>query len=215
MKRLLTEKDVRSAAKEGRHHLRLERDTVVTPGAVDAARQLGVVIVQSEVEYVHLAGLSRREGKRGPVIAVGSDHAGFGLKKRVKEFLEAEGYDVLDVGVFSEQSADYPDMALLVAQHVSRRRAWRGIVVDGAGIGSAIVANKLPGVRAAPCHSVETARSSREHNNANVLALGARITSEADALEILRVWLGTEFAGGRHLRRVKKIDSIERRYLRA
>ncbi|MCR4437542.1 MAG: ribose 5-phosphate isomerase B [bacterium] len=148
------------------------------------------------------------------MISLGSDHAGFRLKEFLKTFLAGEGYQVVDRGAFDETPVDYPDIALQVAQDVARRRTVRGIVIDGAGIGSAIVANKLPGIRAATCASVEAARNSREHNDANILALGSRMVDQETAAQIVRVWLTTDFGGGRHERRIKKVEKIERRYLR-
>ncbi len=214
MAKVFTEKDARNAAKQGQVRLELEKGTVVTPGAVDAARELGLVFAGPGLRYGRLSQPPAKTSEGKKTIALGSDHAGFALKEYLKAFLASEGYSVLDKGVYSEESADYPDVAVQVAEEVSRRRAWRGIVVDAAGIGSAIVANKLPGVRAASCHNVEVARSSREHNDANVLALGARSMSETAAAEIVRAWLAAEIAGGRHQRRLDKIAKIERRFLR-
>jgi ribose 5-phosphate isomerase B len=144
------------------------------------------------------------------VIALGADHAGFPLKEDVKAWLAARGHQVLDFGTDSAQSVDYPDYALPVADAVSRGAAARGVLVCGTGIGMAMAANKVPGVRAAVCADPQTARLSREHNDANVLALGGRLTGRAAALEIVETWLTTDFAGGRHTRRVEKIAALER-----
>jgi len=144
------------------------------------------------------------------VVALGSDHAGFELKQSLKRHLEEWGYDVHDLGTDSPRPVDYPDFAAAVAREVAAEKAWRGIIADAVGIGSAMAANKMPGVRAALCYDQATARSSREHNDANVLTLGARMTSPEVAREIVAVWLGTEFAGGRHQRRVEKISALER-----
>ncbi|RMD87865.1 MAG: ribose 5-phosphate isomerase B, partial [Calditrichaeota bacterium] len=128
------------------------------------------------------------------------------------KFLIDEGYEVEDVGTFSTESVDYPDFAHQVAQKVARGEGWRGVIVDGAGVGSAMVANKVPGIRAASCQDVYTARNSRQHNDANILTLGSRVLGVDVAKEILLVWLQTDFGGGRHKRRVDKIIEIEKRY---
>jgi ribose 5-phosphate isomerase B len=150
---------------------------------------------------------------RGP-IAIGSDHAGFSLKESLKAYLAELGYGVVDCGAAGTEPVDYPDFALAVAELVAHQRAERGIVVDGAGIGSSVAANKVPGVRAALCHDQATAANSREHNDANVLTLGAGLIGATLARQIVRTFLETRFAGGRHARRVDKITEIERRYLR-
>jgi ribose 5-phosphate isomerase B len=150
---------------------------------------------------------------RGP-IALGSDHAGFSLKEDLKAYLAELGYAVVDCGASGTEPVDYPDFALAVGELVAGRRAERGILIDGAGIGSSVAANKVPGVRAALCYDLATAVNSREHNDANVLTLGAGQIGTALARQIVRAWLETRFAGGRHARRVGKILEIERRYLR-
>jgi ribose 5-phosphate isomerase B len=147
------------------------------------------------------------------VIALGADHAGWELKEALKAWLIESGHQVLDFGTHSPESVDYPDYALLVADAVASGKAERGLLVCGTGIGMAMTANKVPGVRAAPCTDAFTARMSREHNDANVLALGGRLMDRDLGLEILRLWLGAEFAGGRHERRVAKIADLERRHL--
>ena len=143
-------------------------------------------------------------------IALGADHAGFELKQKIKTVLQQQGFQVDDRGTLSTDSVDYPDFARAVGEEVARRQADRGILVCGSGIGMAMAANKVPGVRAANVTSEYEAQMSREHNDANVLALGARILDEATALKIVDRWLQTEFAGGRHQRRVDKIAEIER-----
>lgn len=144
-------------------------------------------------------------------IALGADHGGFSLKENLKTFLLKQGYKVDDCGTYSPDSVDYPDFAYAVAKKVSEGDAWRGIIIDGAGIGSCMVANKVPGVRAAMCYDHATALNSREHNNANVLTLGAGLIFPTLARQIVLTWLNTIFAGGRHARRVDKITTIERR----
>lgn len=153
-------------------------------------------------------------GARVPLadVAVGADHGGFHLKQRIAADLREHGFTVHDCGTESPDSVDYPDYALAVAKLVAQGGCRWGIVVDGAGIGSAITANKVPGVRAATCWDVSSARNSREHNHANVLALGAGLLGESLSLQIVQAWLSTGWGGGRHARRVAKITDIERRY---
>lgn len=143
-------------------------------------------------------------------IALGSDHAGFLLKEAVKGFLVEEGHEVLDVGTDSEEPVDYPSYSAAAARAVVEGRAERAIVFGGSGQGEQIAANKVHGVRAALCLDPFTARLSREHNDANVLAMGGRIVAPSLAKEILRMWLTTPFEGGRHARRIEQIAEIER-----
>ena len=145
-------------------------------------------------------------------IVLGSDHGGYDLKEALKKFLKEEGHICHDYGTYSKDSCDYPDLAFLVAQAVSRGEFEVGIVVDGAGIGSAMAANKVPGVRAAVCNDIYTARNSREHNHANVLTLGSMVVGGGKAKEIVKAWLATAWASGRHERRVNMIMDIEKKY---
>lgn len=143
-------------------------------------------------------------------IAIGSDHAGYRLKEHFKEVLKADGHTVDDLGTHSEEPVDYPPICAAVARAVAGGRAERGIVLGGSGQGEQMSANKVRGVRAAVCNDLYTARKSREHNDANVLAMGGRVVGEALADEVLRLWLATKFEGGRHERRVEQIGEIER-----
>ena len=143
-------------------------------------------------------------------VALGADHAGWELKEALKAWLMDAGCQVLDFGTHGPDSVDYPDYALQVAEAVTVGKVERGVLVCGTGIGMTIAANKVPGIRAALCGDVFTARMSREHNDANVLALAGRLTGRETGLEILRAWLDTPFAGGRHARRVDKIGEMER-----
>ena len=151
----------------------------------------------------------------GDKIAIGADHGGFPIKEKIGFKLKEAGYEVLDCGTDSHEAVDYPDFAHAVAREVASGACRYGIVVDGAGIGSAMVANKVPGVRAALCYDLSTARNSREHNHANVLTLGAGLIGEALAWQIVEEWLSVEWGGDRHARRVAKIDDIERQYSKA
>jgi ribose 5-phosphate isomerase B len=143
------------------------------------------------------------------VIALGADHAGFRLKEHLKHWMTHHGHTVIDVGTHDEASVDYPDYAAAVGDEVVSGRAHRGVLVCGTGIGISIAANKIPGVRAAVCAEPYAARLCREHNDANVLALGARIVAPDAAVRVLETWLGAVFEGGRHQRRLDKVTALE------
>jgi ribose 5-phosphate isomerase B len=144
-------------------------------------------------------------------IALGADHAGVALKHEVKRLLDSLGIGYDDCGTFTDESVDYPDVAAEVAYRVADGRNHRGILICGTGIGMAMAANKIAGVRAAPVTDLDSARLSREHNDANVLALGARILPTERALEIVRTFVDTPFLGGRHERRIRKIEALEQK----
>lgn len=159
--------------------------------------------------------IPRPNAKEGQVIktrriAIAADHGGYALKENLKPYLQKQGYQVDDCGTHSTEPVDYPDFAYAVAKKISDGEAWRGIIIDGAGIGSCMVANKVPGVRAAMCYDHASALNSREHNNANVLTLGAGMIEPVMARQIVLTWLNTNFGGGRHARRVDKIMNIEK-----
>ncbi len=171
------------------------------------------VVATTEPEETAGSEQSFREPEK-EAVAIGADHGGYPLKERIGFMLREQGYDLHDCGTHSPESVDYPDFAHAVARLVADGTCRWGIIVDGAGIGSAMVANKVPGVRAALCYDVSSARNSREHNHANVLTLGAGLIGNNLALQIVEAWLATDWAPGRHARRVEKIAEIERTYLR-
>ncbi|MCX5679509.1 MAG: ribose 5-phosphate isomerase B [Candidatus Omnitrophica bacterium] len=142
-------------------------------------------------------------------IVIGSDHGGYELKSKLIEFLKNSKYDAADIGTHSKDSCDYPLIGFEVARAVSVGRADRGVLICRTGIGMAIIANKVPGIRAGVCYSVKMAKSSREHNDCNVLVLAADYTEERLAKKILKIWLNTNSLGDRHARRVKQIDKLE------
>ncbi|MHA1973813.1 MAG: ribose 5-phosphate isomerase B [Candidatus Hodarchaeales archaeon] len=148
-------------------------------------------------------------------IIIGSDHGGFKLKGELIKYLRGLGYEVADYGCYSPDPVDYPDIALIVAQTVAVSLETKGILIDGTGVASAIVANKIANIRATPCTDEFTAHSAREHNDANILTLGARVIGGGLAQTIVKEWLNTPFAGGRHERRVNKIRDIEARFCRS
>ena len=200
---VLTARDLESVTDGG--EVTVAPGTLITPLARDEAdrRRISIRVVEPPAE----------KGKSvGRVVAIGADHGGYELKEQLKNFLRDWGYMVLDQGTDSTASVDYPDFAEAVANAVVRGEAWCGIIVDTVGIGSSIAANKVPGARAALCYDRATARNSREHNDANILSLGARMTPPEVAREILAVWLETPFAGGRHQRRIDKIIAIEQKH---
>jgi ribose 5-phosphate isomerase B len=143
-------------------------------------------------------------------VAIGSDHGGFEAKEIIQDYLRTIGYRVTDVGTFSKDSVDYPDFAHKVAKKVASGECERGIMIDGAGIGSSMVCNKVKGIRAALCYNLKTIINSREHNNANVLTLGGPLHTPDELREMVKLWLETSFAGGRHWKRVNKVMAVER-----
>lgn len=182
--------------------LAISDDTLITPLARQAAQERRITL---ESAAPPPAAPGKSGGQR---VAIGADHGGYELKEALKAILAAD-YEVIDVGTHSKTPVDYPDIAVGVARLVAAGDAWRGIILDGAGIGSCMAANKIAGVRAAMCYDQATAVNSREHNNANVLTLGAGLIGPNLAQQIVRTWLGTEFGGGRHATRVAKIDALD------
>lgn len=199
-KQVITELEVRSTA--AGDTLKIDEDAILTPLAQDLTRERGL-----QIERVR-----RRSAARKMRIALGADHGGYEMKEDVKRVLADLGHDFQDFGTHSTEAVDYPDYAHLVARAVASQTCNVGIVIDGAGIGSCMVANKVPGVRAAMCYDEASARNSREHNGANVLTLGGKMISSERMREIVRAWLATELTEDRHRRRVEKISAIEREY---
>ncbi len=213
MKKLITESDIMKFAKEGGSVLPLGPDEIVTPGALDRIKYLGIkIITKEEAEKITGKDPGIIKSLISKSAAIGSDHTGFKLKNVIAKILTDKGFKVTDVGTFDEKSCDYPDFAFAVAKKVKERNVDWGIIIDATGIPSAITANKLRGIRAATCYNEFSARSAREHNNANVLVMGAKAIGEETAKSILEVWLATNFGGGRHQKRLDKITQIENRY---
>lgn len=213
---LITEHEIMAAHREGRG-IFIAPDAVVTPSARDAMNRYNVKpeLFADEAAVVQQikATVSSKVGGPGAQeqVAIGADHGGFEMKEMLIKFLQEEaGMTCYDVGTFSTDSVDYPDFAAKVANAVATGRCAQGIVVDGAGIGSAMVANKVNGVRAAHCSNVVEAKNAREHNDANVLTLGGRVIGDLLAQAISAVFLKTDFEGGRHQGRVDKIINLER-----
>ena len=199
-KRVITEHEIRASV--AGDTLRIDESAMLTPLAQDLVRERGI-----EIERVR-----RRSSGERKRIALGADHGGFEMKEEIKRLLADLGHDHQDFGTHSSEAVDYPDYAHVVARAVASRTCDLGIIVDGAGIGSCIVANKVPGVRAAMCYDEASSRNSREHNGANVLTLGGKTISTDRMREIVRAWLASDLAEDRHRRRVEKINAIERQY---
>src|SRR5687768_1344523 len=202
-KSVITEDDVRGL--EPGAVLRIGEGVRLTPLAAD-------IVSERRIEIVRRA--SRRGSKASKLVAVGADHGGFKMKEELKVLLNELGHRVQDFGTDSESAVDYPDFAHAVARAVADRAADVGIIVDGAGVGSAMTANKVPAIRAAACYSVAVARNSREHNDANVLTLGSKTITNGEMREIVTAWLSSEITEDRHRKRVAKIDAIQRQYQR-
>lgn len=200
-KLLITEDDLRGLANGSR--VRISQNAKLTPLANDIVRDKNIVLMRKA---------SRGNEIMVRSVAIGADHGGFPVKEALKPFLEGLGLSVRDLGTRSTDAVDYPDYAHAVARAVGDNQSDVGIIIDGAGIGSAMTANKVPGVRAAACYSVALAKNSREHNGANVLTLGAGQNSQAEIEAIVKAFLTTEITEERHKKRVDKIVEFERKY---
>jgi len=200
-KSLITEDDLRGL--ESGSKVRVAANAKLTPLALDIVSDRQIELIRKE---------PRQSTAKVRSVAIGSDHGGFEMKEQLKGFLTDLGLQVRDFGTNSKDAVDYPDFALAVARSVSGKQVEAGIIIDGAGIGSAMTANKVPNVRAAACYSVALARNSREHNGANVLTLGAGQNSFAELKEIVEAFISTDISEERHKKRVGKIDNIDRQY---
>lgn len=198
-KYVITEYDLKAA--DTGTSVRLAENAIITPLARD-------LIADRRLEVVR-----RRSRSKNSIVGLSADHGGFQLKEALKKYLSELGIEYHDFGAYDTRPVDYPDYAFMVANAVSQGTAALGIIIDGAGIGSCMAANKVPGVRAAFAPTPDLARNSREHNDANVLTLGGRIPVEA-MREIVQVWLSTNISEERHINRVNKIIAIEKQYLR-
>ena len=239
-KALVTEREIRGAAREGKKSLEVT-GAVVTPAARDLAGALGVTLVgdarsgrgkpaargappKAQSTPPRRADRSQSNAAAPapspavppapttkPTIAIGADHGGVAMKSAIAEHLRGAGYTVNDLGTNTTDAVDYPDFAVAVARDVAAKKAGIGIMIDGAGIGSCMAANKVPGVRAAMCYDVTTAANAREHNGANMLTLGGGLLGTRLALAIVDTFLATPSATGRHAKRVEKIDALDKR----
>jgi ribose 5-phosphate isomerase B len=213
-KKLIREIDIINFAKSGSKILRVCENTILTPSAIDKVRELKLIVEKSaddKNETVNEDAGTIEQLKR---IYIGGDHTGFKVKSMLIKILRDRGHEVIDVGTFNEDSCDYPDFAFEVAKNVANKKLNAGILVDATGIPSAITANKIPGIRATTCYNEFSARSAREHNDSNILVLGAKSLGEETIKSILKVWLETPFLGGRHQKRLDKITSVEQKFVR-
>ena len=219
---LVTERDIMAVPRGA--EFRIPPGSILTPLAKEQVMARSIRVLDGEAGQnsaisAELASLPKGgqavASAPAKTVAIGSDHGGFELKQDLVSYLGELGYAAVDCGTHGPESVDYPDYAYAVAKLVADGRAAQGIVVDGVGIGSCMAANKVPGVRAAMCYDISTARNSREHNDANVLTLGGRMIGSVLAHQIVETWLGTSFPGGRHKRRVDKIVDIEKRFSKA
>jgi ribose 5-phosphate isomerase B len=202
-KNLITEDDLRGL--EFGAKLRVAENAKFTPLADDIIKEKNIILIKKS---------SRRSSTKIKSVAVGADHGGFGFKEQLKDFLIESGLQVRDFGTNSTDVVDYPDFAHAVAKAVGEKQVDVGIIIDGAGIGSAMTANKVPNVRAAACYSPSLAKNSREHNGANVLTLGSGQNNFSEIKEIVEAWLSTDLTEERHKKRVGKIDAIQKQYSR-
>jgi ribose 5-phosphate isomerase B len=213
MKKLILESDIIKIIKDGKQELVVNKDTILTPLAIDKINSAKIKLVSADMVKERNTGISST-GKIFQKIVIGSDHTGFGVKKIISKMLQESGYQVIDVGTYTEESCDYPDFAFIASAKIITKEACAGILIDATGIPSAIAANKFPGIRAATCYNEFSARSSREHNNANILVVGALSLGLETIKSITTTWLSTEFLKGRHQRRLDKITDVEKKLLK-
>ena len=207
-KKLITEKDILNLIYKGKRKFEIVGNELFTPAAKDKINEAGIELVKSQQV------ISDQNRITGPFfkykkLAIGSDHTGFAVKTIISKILKDQGYEIIDVGTFDEGSCDYPDFAIKVGQLVSSGEVYFGVILDATGIPSSITANKISKIRAATCYNEFSARSAREHNNANILVMGAKTLGEETIKSILNVWLNSEFLGDRHQRRLDKITELE------
>lgn len=201
-KTIITEADLRDLEPGAR--LRVSQTARFTPSADDLIRERNIEIVRRTSRNA--------AASASATVAIGADHGGFEMKRELARLLDELGYKARDFGTHSTDAVDYPDIAHAVARAVADKQADCGIIIDGAGVGSAMTANKVPGIRAAACYSVDVAKNSREHNDANVLTLGSKTITNDEMRLIVRAWLATSITEDRHRKRVAKIEAIERGY---
>lgn len=207
MKKLITEDEIIRLSKQGIQEVLVDSNTIITPSAMDRIQNLKMKILRKNSTSISEENISVTNSIK--TIAIGSDHTGYEMKQILITYLKEMGYQVIDVGTNSKDSCDYPDFALDIAKKRLNGECERGIMLDATGIPSAIVINKIPTIRAATCYNEFSAKSAREHNNVCVLCVGAKSLGEESIKSIVNVFLNTEFAGGRHQRRLDKITAIE------
>lgn len=210
MKTVFTEQDIIALHRRGSSIIPADKSDIFTPSAKDKIKELRMKIVDKNDDMkADKDSFEEKRLQKGSKIAIGSDHTGFLVKRELVTMLREAGYTVVDLGTNDEQSCDYPDFAYAVAKKVSENEVTFGIVLDATGNPSAMVANKIKGVRAAVCYNEASVRSAREHNNANIMCLGAQTLGLLTIKSVVEVWLKSSFQAGRHLRRLKKAEAYE------
>jgi len=210
-KKLITEKDILDAIYKGKRKFEISGNELFTPAAKDKITESGIKLVKiTSNSDPNLSNISGPFNKYKNV-AIGCDHTGFRVKKIILKYLEERGYKINDVGTYDENSCDYPDFAIKVSNLVKSGEVNFGILLDATGIPSGITANKIVNIRAATCYNEFSAKSAREHNNANIIVLGAKTLGEETIKSILNVWLNSEFLGDRHQKRLDKISQLEKK----
>ncbi|MBU2445619.1 MAG: ribose 5-phosphate isomerase B [Bacteroidetes bacterium] len=208
MRKLFTERDILEIVKSGKTEIEILNCTIITPSALDLIQKHKLKINAKDTLSEKI---ENKIGSRIKKIAIGSDHTGFSVKEEIKRFLLEKGFHVEDVGTHSEESCDYPDYAYAVSLAVKNSIVDRGVILDATGIPSSICANKVDGIRAAVGYNEYAVKSSREHNNSNVITFAARVNNTDFIKSLLMLWLQTDFEGGRHQKRLDKITDIERK----
>jgi ribose 5-phosphate isomerase B len=213
MKRVITESEVIKLYKDGGRTFPVGDNDLFTPLAKDKLKELKIKLVKKVPANEIEVGLQDQvKSKRTNKISLGSDHTGFKIKNIISKILVGKGFEIIDVGTYDENACDYPDFAFAAAMKVKNGESDFAVLVDATGIPSAITANKIPGIRACTCYNEFSARSAREHNNGNILVIGAKSLGEETIKSILEVWLNTPFGGERHQRRLDKITAIEKEF---
>jgi len=209
-KKLITERDIQNLVLNGKSKLEITGNEIITPAAKDKINENLIKIVRLE-KYSNGQNASSLTGSFNNYknVAIGSDHTGFAMKELIKKVLTDKGYQITDVGTVDEKSCDYPDFAINVAEQINQKKVDFGILFDATGIPSSITANKIRGIRAATCYNEFSARSAREHNNANIIVMGAKTLGEETIKSILDTFLNSNFLGDRHQRRLDKISKLE------
>lgn len=209
-KRLVTEQEILKVILKGKKKFEITGDELFTPAAKDKIAEAKIELVKAAIGTAGSENQTQGPFYKYKKVAIGCDHTGLAAKNIIAKYLNDEGYDIVDVGTYDEKSCDYPDFAIKVSQAIKSSKVNFGILFDATGIPSAITANKISGIRAATCYNEFSARSAREHNNANIIVLGAKTLGEETIKSILNVWLNSEFLGDRHQRRLDKITELEK-----
>jgi len=209
-KKLITESEIREIIKGGSNEVLVPHKTIFTPLALDLMKHSGIKIIFNDAT----PRTTVSDEIVFKTIAIASDHTGFHLKGKIVKELSDSGYHIIDVGTNSDKSCDYPDFAIAAALKVASGECDGAVILDATGIPSSLTANKVPGIRAATCYNEFSARSSREHNNSNIICLGAQSLGATLISEIIKIWLNSVFLGGRHQRRLDKITEIEKKFVK-